>query len=35
MSKQYHRPPLNEANLVMSAETIKAANATADTTYTG
>jgi len=27
MSKQYHRPPLNKANLVMSAETIKAAKA--------
>jgi len=25
MSKQYHRPPFNEANLVMSAETTKAA----------
>ncbi|PYL96265.1 MAG: hypothetical protein DMF18_06255 [Verrucomicrobia bacterium] len=34
MSKQYHRPPFNEANLVMAAETIKAAKATADTTKT-
>jgi hypothetical protein len=25
MSKQYHRPPFSEANLVMSAETTKAA----------
>jgi len=34
MSKQYHRPPFNEANLVMSAETTKAAKTTADTTKT-
>jgi len=34
MSKQYHRPPFNEANLVMSAESTKAAKTTADTTKT-
>ena len=34
MLKQYHRPPFNEANLLMSAETTKAAKTTADTTKT-
>jgi hypothetical protein len=34
MSKQYHRPPFSEANLVMSAETTKAAKTIADTTQT-
>jgi hypothetical protein len=34
MSKQYHRPPFSEANLVVSAETTKAAKTTTDTTKT-